>query len=68
VNGFALDPRLEGRDSPNPTAKWLILPLFSAGGKFHPPGAGERMAARLDFEIDSELERGCLPGVRGCRG
>jgi hypothetical protein len=34
------DPRLELRDSPNPAAKWLILPLFSAGGKFHRPGAG----------------------------
>jgi hypothetical protein len=34
------DPRLRGWDSADPAAKWLILPLFSAGGKFHLPGAG----------------------------
>jgi hypothetical protein len=62
------DPRLELRDSPNPAAKWLILPLFSAGGKFHRPGAGESMAARLDFEIDSELETGLITGHAGVSG
>src|ERR1700752_4378510 len=62
------DPRLELRDSPNPAVKWLILPLFSAGGKFHRPGAGERMAARLDFEIDSELETGLITGHAGVPG
>ena len=43
------DPRLELRDSPNPAAKWLILPLFSAGGKFHRPGAGGENGSTAGF-------------------
>ena len=35
---------------------------------FHPPGAGEKMAARLDFEIDSELETGLITGHAGVPG
>jgi hypothetical protein len=45
------DPRLEHRDSPDPTGKWLILLLFWGVLKFHPAGGGEQMAAPLDFEI-----------------
>src|SRR5438552_18723207 len=62
------DHRLALRDSVNLPAKLLILPLFWAGGRFHPPGAGERMAARLDFEIDSELETGLITGHAGVPG
>jgi hypothetical protein len=36
----------------------LILFLFWVGGKFHP----------LDFEIDSELETGLIPGMRRACG
>ena len=46
----------------------MILLLFSVDGRFHPPGAGERMAARLDFEIDSELETGLITGHAGVPG
>src|SRR6201987_1047182 len=62
------DPRLRGWDSADPSAKLLILPLFSAGGKFHLPVRGERMAARLDFEIYSELETGLITGHAGVPG
>jgi hypothetical protein len=35
---------------------------------FRPPGAGEKMAAWLDFKIDSELETGLITGHAGCLG
>ena len=46
----------------------MILLLFWPDGNFHPLGAGEAMAERLDFEIDVELETGLITGHAGFLG